>query len=254
MKISNKYINLILAVIILAGCDEDINKNRICNLKTTFVDSTDIINYNDKDLIYFAQYGNKYPTGFYTEDLLNNSLYYVNTVSVSESQNQWIYLCTDDSSQALNWIELSTHLTLANFTETEKFFQATGLDTSIYHYNILFRVHKCSYLDRSIYDAFIRNDSLGYFNKRPINETNVKEVIEYLWFTENYNIGNPKVLFTEYSETPDYCVYKLYITNFYYGDWGLCPGLNVERQIYSVNKNTGLILYNSKIIRVISDP
>ena len=253
IKKSFKYILTFVAVSVIAGCEEDINEYRNCNLKTTFVDTLDIINYSDKVLINFARYGNKYLPGFYIENLSNSSIYYINTVSIQAS-NQWIYLCTNDSSQAFDWINLSTDRTLTDFIETEKYFQARGLDTTQSKYHILFRVHKCSYIDRSIYDALNRTDSLGYFNKRPIDEINTKEVIEYLWFIQNYDFGNPKVLFTEYNETQDECIYVLYITNYYVGDWGMCPSVNVEKQIYSINKTTGLILYNTKIIRVISDP
>lgn len=254
MKKVIKYIVPFIFVILLTSCDESINNQRVCNLKTTFIDSTDIIPFSDSFLIEFAQSGSKYPSGFYTENLSNSSLYYVNTVSTGINNNKWIYLCTDDSSQAFKWIDSSTYRTLIDFTQTDKYFQAVGIDSSSLGHHILFRVHKCSYLDRSIYDGLNRSDSIGILNQRPINEKNIKEVIEYLWFINNYNIGNPKVLFTVYSETSGDCIYTLFVTNYYTGDWGLCPGLNVEKQVYSIDKNTGLILFTSEIIRVISDP
>jgi hypothetical protein len=254
MKRVIKYIVTLTIFIVSTSCDQSINNNRVCNLKTTFIDSTDIIPFSDKLLLEFAQHGSKYPSGFYTENLSNSSLYYVNTVSTGVNNNKWIYLCTDESSQAFNWIDSSTYRTLIDLTQTDKYFQAVGIDSSNLRHHILFRVHKCSYIDRSIYDGLNRSDSIGILNQRPINETNVKEVIEYLWFTNNYNIGNPKILFTEYKETQNECIYILYVTNYYVGDWGMCPGLNVEKQTYAINKNNGLILYNPKIIRVISDP
>ena len=254
MKKSIKYILTFIVVLAIASCEEDINKYRDCNLKTTYVDTSDIINYSDKVLIYFAQNGNKYPPGFYAEELLSYSMYYVNSISIGENTTKWIYLCTDDSNQANEWFDSTSNNTLTEYSETEKFYQAISLDTTKYNYHVLLRVHKCSYLDRSIYDAFNKTDSLGFFNKRPINETSVKEVIEYLWFIQYYNINNPKVLFTEYNETQDECIYVLYITNYYVGDWGMCLGLNVEKQTYAINKNNGLILSSPKIIRVIGDP
>lgn len=235
------------------SCDDDINRQEDCNLKTTFIDSTNIIPYNDDFLINFSLHGQKYPQGFYTEETNNiASIYYVNTVSTKLDITKWIQLCTGDSSEAISWMKLSSEDELTEFKETEKYFQATGNSTTS-SYKILFRVHKCSYLDRTNNNFLNKTDSLGIFNKRPINEQTVKEVIQYLWFIENYDISNPKIFYTTYSEESEKCLYDIYVVNYNAGDFGMCPAITVEKQNYSVNKTTGIITKDSKIIRTISD-
>jgi len=252
----NKIIQLsffLLLVISFYSCDDEINRQEDCNLKTTFVDSTNIIPYNDDFLINFSLHGQKYPQGFYKEETNNiASIYYVNTVSTKLDITKWIQLCTNDSSEAISWMKLSSENELTEFKDTEKYFQATSNSTTS-SYKILFRVHKCSYLDRTNYNFLIKTDTIGIFNIRPTNEQTVKEVIQYLWFIENYNISNPKILYAIYSEELEKCLYSIYVVNYIAGDFGMCPTITVEKQNYSVNKFTGIITKNSKIIRTISD-
>ena len=248
-----QLVSLLCILAIFNSCENYINKQRECNLKTTFVDKANIIPYSDESIINFSLYGQKYPNDFYNEETKNiASIYYVNTVSTKLDNTKWIQLCTDDRNEATNWIKISSKREKIELTETEKYFQFISIDTTS-SYKILFRVHKCSYLDRTIYDALNSSDSLGILNKRPINEQSTKEVIEYLWFNEYYAIGNPKVFYTNYSEDSENCLYQIYVVNYTDGDFGMCPSITVEKQNYIVNKTTGLITKKIKIIRTISD-
>ena len=134
---------MLLFVISFYSCDDDINRQEDCNLKTTFVDSTNIIPYNDDSLINFSLHGQKYPQGFYKEEINNiASIYYVNTVSTKLDITKWVQLCTDDSSEAISWMKLSSENELTEFKDTEKYFQTISNSTTS-SYKILFRVHKC---------------------------------------------------------------------------------------------------------------
>lgn len=252
MKESYKYLCILLILIVSISCEDEINTYKDCHLKTTFVDSTNIIPYTDKTIINFSLNGSKYPDGFYNEGLSNSSIPYVNTFSIGFSSSDWIYLCSNDSSEAFNWIRLLAHNSNFIYSDTEKYYQALAVD-SVSQHRIYYRVHKCSYLDRSIYEGFRDNDSLGILNKRPINENSVKEVIEYLWYIKNHQINNPKVFYTTYYENSNNFIYDVYVVNYTEGDFDMCPYITVEKQSYSLDKNTGIIIKNIKVIRVISD-
>ena len=252
MKESIKHISIFLILLTSISCEDKIISYKDCNLKTTFVDSSNVIPYTDETIIKFSLNGNKYPNGFYSEQLDNTSITYVNTFSIGFSRNEWIYLCSNDSSEAYDWIRLLDDNNNFKYSETEKYYQAYAID-SITQHRIYYRVHKCSYLDRAIYDGFRDNDSLGILNKRPMNKNSVKEVIEYLWFIKNYEINNPKVFYTNYSENSNNFLYDIYVVNYTEGDYDMCPFITIEKQSYSIDKYSGVIIKNIKVIRVISD-
>ena len=244
---------LFIFVISFYSCDDDINRQEDCNLKTTFVDSTNIIPYSDDFLLYFSLHGQKYPQGFYKEEINNiASIYYVNSVSTKLDITKWIQLCTDDSAEAISWMELSSENELTEFKDTEKYFQATSNSTTS-SYKILFRVHKCSYLDRTDYNFLNKTDSIGIFNKRPINEQSVKEVVEYLWFLKNYKTANTNVLFTSFTSNNEDIIYNIFSTHYSEGDWGMCPSVQVYDEVYRINKVDGVIIYKANLIRSIND-
>lgn len=244
---------LLFLFLLFYSCDDDINRQKECNLKTTFIDSTNIIHFDDEFLINFSLQGQKYPQGFYNEELNNiASIYYVNTVSTKLDITKWIQLCTDDSSEAISWIKLSSENEITEFTETEKYFEAKSNSTTS-SFKILFRVNKCSYLDRTNYNFLNKSDTLGIFNKRPINEQSVKEVIEYLWFLRNYQTANTDVLFTKLTVNNADIICNIFSTHYSEGDWGMCPTVQVYDEVYKITKSDGIIIYKKDLVRIISD-
>ena len=216
--------------------------------------------FTDKELLDAAYSGYKYPEGFYQEDLHGGSLYYENTVSikpVGEREHIWIELCTNNKSQALEWSESSSknsayYRDLVDEKETEKYFEFRRVYSKNPSDVILSRVHKCDYLNRSKYDKSKRPSILGTFNQRPVTIEKVKELIEYLWFIENYNWGGQKVLrsFTEnQGNSVKHTLYKICIV---YGDWGVCDVISLFKSEYIVDKNSGEITVSHEIIKTVT--
>jgi len=256
MKINHKIYQLILLIflfLLFYSCDDDINREKECNLKTTFIDSTNIVHYDDEFLINFSLHGQKYPQGFYNEEINNiASIYYVNTVSTKLDTTKWIQLCTDDSNEAISWIKLSSENEITELTETEKYFEAKSNSTTS-SFKILFRVNKCSYLDRTNYNFLNKSDTLGIFNKRPINKQSAKEVTEYLWFLRNYQTASTNVLFTKLTVNNEDIICNIFSTHYSEGDFGMCPTIQVYDEVYKIRKTDGIIIYKKDLVRIISD-
>ncbi|QQS37909.1 MAG: hypothetical protein IPM56_08215 [Ignavibacteriales bacterium] len=208
-----------------------------------------IIPYDDSTIVTFCKEGQKFPVGFYIEQLNQyENIYYINTISTGLLPGQWRELCTEDSIEAKQWIDLSTELTLYNFNETEKYFEEWGVNNKS-EYVLYFRVHKCSYIDLSLNDKFNKTDTLGYFNRRPLDEYSFKELIEYLWFNYNHQLGNDKILYTEFQNSGEKFIYRLYVTQYIEGDFGMCPVIQIYCEEFKIDKISGLILQKSNLIR-----
>jgi hypothetical protein len=136
-------------------------------------------------------------------------------------------------------------------SETGKYFQFERVWAEHPADKILSRVHKCSYLDRSSYDRFVRGSILGTFNHRPISVETVSELVEYLWHIENYNISGFKVLSSFTDIRGSYIRHVIYSTNVSYGDWGLCDSIRLVREEYDVHRINGQITYRVVTIRTI---
>ncbi|MBN2365230.1 MAG: hypothetical protein EH225_04295 [Calditrichaeota bacterium] len=249
MRILNFFLYVVLLIILFISCRE--SKDPIAPEKKE--------KFSDQDLFNAVYTSYKYPPDFYHEDLQGAGIYYNNTVSITppdQREASWIQLCTDDRNQALQWSEQTSlnsayYRKLVSERETEKYFEFKR----VYEVNprdiILSRVHKCSYLDRSMYDFFNPGEIIGKYNKRPFILAEVKELIEYLWFIGEYQHGGRTVLESSISEIREnYCVI-LYETDFMGGDWGMRDIIYLLKTTYLVNKNTGEITRDEELIRSI---
>jgi len=252
---------LISCFLFVAGCTDSDVINPIDgppNYQPPVIqDSTQLTN----EIILQAVYSNyKYPSGFYEEDLQGGSTYYVNTVSISpldKRENHWFELSTNSRDQAIAWSESSSvnssyYRKLVSEKETEKYFEFRRVWEKHPTDILLSRVHKASYLDRSMYDRLNPGDTLGIFKKEEINKATVKELIEYLWFIGSYNTGGSKVLCTYATENESSVKYILFYTKVTYGDWGLKDKIIVMRGIFQVSKSTGAITESETIFRKFS--
>ncbi|MBN1397600.1 MAG: hypothetical protein JXA06_06180 [Bacteroidetes bacterium] len=212
---------------------------------------------NDDQILQLVYSSYKYPQGFYQEDVTNCSIYYENTISIMplrQRGTKWYELCTEDHNQARAWSDSSnangsTWRVVVSERETEKYFEFKRSDSSAW--SLLSRVHKCSYLDRSMFDRLNPGSILGVFQKRPILASDVKILIEYLWFVDNYEIGGSKVLTSIVQDMES--VYQILITEtrVSYGDFGLHDNITVYESIYSVSKFDGTITLSKKVQRSI---
>jgi hypothetical protein len=199
----------------------------------------------------------KTPPGFYQEELTNSSLYYENTISITpvhQRDDTWFELCTDDHSQARAWSDSenvfgSDPRSVVAERETERFFEFTRRDASVW--KLLSRVHKCSYLDRSMFDRFHPGSVIGVFNKRPMFQSDVQSLVEYLWYIDNYDIFGAKIVSVE--SVDDGSAFRTTLTEIQMsgGDWGMRDHITVYQSAYSVSKSDGTITLNKTIQRTI---
>ncbi len=105
--------------------------------------------------------------------------------------------------------------------QTEKYFEFKRVYSLNPNDVILSRVHKCAYLDRSMYDFLNPGDIIGIFKKNNFIKTDAKELIEYLWFTENYNNTSSKVYEGVIQSNGQFYIYYLYEIEIVYGDYGV---------------------------------
>ncbi len=213
--------------------------------------------YTDEQLLELVYSGYKFPDDFYEEDLEGASIYYVNTVSVlplHERKSVWIEFCTDDRDQAFAWSESSNvnssyYRDLVSESETEKYYEFRRVYAERPTNIVLYRAHKCSYIDRSSVDKFHLNDTLGVFTQRPITVAAVKELAEYIQFINTYNNGSSKTLHSESEEDDTSVSLVIHQLSIGFGDWGMCDQISLGTVTYSVDRQTGVITISRERIR-----
>ena len=210
----------------------------------------------EEELLSLVYSSYKWPEGFYTEQLSGGDIYYENTVSTKPLEQRngiWIELSTNDKDTAKKWSDLSAgyssyYRAIVSEEENEKYFEFRRAN-SVNPLNILLsRVHKTSYLDRSMFDINNPTEIIGKFNKTNFTKDDVIELIEYLWFVKHYNNASSKVHRTEIAENKNEYLFNLYeiLTSYgYYGD-------NFIRYIkysYSIRKDNGEITQQKEILK-----
>ncbi len=201
----------------------------------------------------------KFPEGFYTEETDSGSFYYENTISIKapdEREAVWIELSTNSVDTARQWSELSArhsayYRTLVGERETEKFFEFRRMRETNPADVLLSRVHKRSYLDRSMYDSFKKGPVIGRYTARPMRLPEVKELIEYLVFIREYKNGSYKVLDSQCKEEKTYFLHTLTEALVVYGDWGLRDQITLRISRYVIDKYSGEIRVRREVIRTI---
>lgn len=245
MKLLINIIYLFLIALTLLSCNDN-------NLVEP------IINISNDTLYNFAYYGKQWPEGFYQEDSMEGSIYYENTISIkplNERKDIWIELCTDNIDTARTWSELSSKYSsyyrdLASERETERYYEFKRVYSANNKDILLSRVHKRSYLDRSMYDYFKREGIIGIFNKNNFNQNDVKELIEYIWFAEHYQIGG-KVYKSITEKNDSEFIHYIYEVEIVYGDFGVNDIINYYKNTFYVKINNGEITHKRELIKQI---
>jgi hypothetical protein len=208
-----------------------------------------------RELVYSAY---SYPSGFYQEDLYGGYPYYENTISIFPLDGRpdaRIELCTTDRDQAFAWSESSAvnssiYYPLIAERETEKYFEFRRIWLDYPEAALLSRVHKCAYLDRSMYDRHHPSPVLGIFKKRPLTSGATTELIEYMWFSGL--VGIPRqVLCSRASETSNAFVQTILYTIRLGTEWGMCDEINLKEARFMVAKRSGEITAEDRTVRVI---
>lgn len=257
MKRGTHYYALALIVIGCTASTEKEQPGEVVYLPPDIRDSTQITDENVLSAVYSAY---RYPPGFYQEDFLGASPYYENTISIHALKDRPSYcyeLSTNDRNQAYAWSESSSvyssyYRKLESERQTDKYFEFRRVWQDYPSDVVLSRVHKDTYLDRSMHNYFHPKDTIAVFRKSPVDTVKVKELIEYLWFAANFNTGGAKVLCTYAIERGTAIEYLLFHTAVSYGDWGVSDEISVIRSTFLVSKQTGTVTYRKQVLRSIT--
>jgi hypothetical protein len=240
MKYSKIILLVISVVLIVLSCESG---------------TTEPIEY-DKELMDFAYNGSQLPKDFYKEDLRGGSIYYENTVSIKPLDQRnagWFQLSASSIDTARKYSELSSKYSayyreLISEKETDKFYEFRRVYSENTKDILLSRVHKNSYLDRSMYDFFKKVGLLGVFKKNNFNANDVKELIEYMWFVGYAPLGG-KVYKSLMEENISEYIYRIYEISIGHGDFGMTDWIQYIDNKFKVNKNSGGISLESEIIK-----
>jgi len=255
-----KYlIPIILLTAILCGCSKQsptptepipVNNNQV------FFDS---ISISDSQVLALAYSSYKYPDGFYQENVAGGSIYYENTLSILPLNQRLAHaseLSTNSRDQALAWSESSSvnsayYRKLVTESQTDKYFQFTRVYETNPNDILLDRVHKLSYLDRSMFDSFNPTPMVARLNVRPIDTTVVQNLVQYLWFVFNYDINGAQPLATITRQSIDTAWCVLYSLGKVGGDFGVPDEITLYRSMYSVSRQSGDVWLLASTVRTI---
>ncbi|MEX1014385.1 MAG: hypothetical protein WDZ80_04460 [Candidatus Paceibacterota bacterium] len=214
---------------------------------------------SDREMYEIAYSDLKWPDDFYQEDVLEASIYYENTVSIKpidEREYIWNQLCTGDIEIARKWSELSSlyssyYRELVSEKETEKYYEFKRVYSEAPSDVILSRVHKCAYLDRTMFDFFNGEGILGIFNMENFTQSDVKELVEYLWFIENHKVVGENVHSSVTEKIDGKYVHTIYSVQLLSGDIGIPDMINYVLNRYHVSIGTGEITFDKQVIKQI---
>ena len=214
--------------------------------------------FSDDEILDAAYSNYFYPADFYIEDLYGAGLQYENSQSIEtefDSQTK-IELCANNIDDAKAWSlasisENHADRYLSNQSETEKYFQFEYRVAEVESDILLSRVHKCSYIDRSVYNKIMDTNSstIGTFNLSPYSLENIKELVEYLWFIDNVN---KKVLSSYVHEYEQEYVHHIYEINIKIGKIGEQDEIDLNKVVYKIKKDTGDIEFNLSQIKTVT--
>jgi hypothetical protein len=241
---------IILIFISCYGCQKDTSKQPY-EVPTFEPNQSE---FSNDELINATYSRYKIPENFYHENLGDTSLYYVNTISIdSLEKKKWIELSTNSAETAKAWSIKSTLINseFAPVIANEKFYEFFRIYNPTTNDLIKFRAHKKSYFSRGRYDFLDKSDTIGVFNKPNFNGTDAKDLIDYLWYTHNYNNGSMKVLSSFFDDNSLRTLVYHYELLIVFGDRGLNDLITLLKSIYSLEKETGIIKVNVIEIKTI---
>jgi len=254
--------NLLLAiglVIGVCGCSKQTPSPTQPVLSGDYQTSFDSITISDSQIRSLTYSSYKYPNGFYQENLGRGSIYYNNTLSILPLNQRSAHsteLSTNNQDQALAWSESTAinsayYRKLVSESQTDKYFQFRRVYQKDTNDMVLDRVHKLSYLDRSMFDSFNPTPLIARLNSRPIDSILVQNLVEYLWFVENYDIYGAQVLATVNRQSIDTAWSVIYSLQRAGGDFGLPDEITLSRSMYSVSTQSGNVWFSITPIRTI---
>ena len=182
-----------LAAILMAGaCSPTTAPVRLDALEPPVFGPSDSV-FTDRELLAAAYTTFAGPPGFYADPSSPDAPpFYVSSLSVGSSVTQSVELSTEDAAQARQWAVLSFPRSTVDPgppTVTFRYFEFAAYESDDGLRRPV-RVHRASYLDRSGFDRFRVgevNMVIGALKARPVEDTAVRGVAEYLWALSNRN-------------------------------------------------------------------
>lgn len=237
-----RYIGIIFGLFLMISCDEN---------------DPIRVEYENR-ILEFAYNGDyQFPDKFYHETISGGSAYYENSVSIkaiSERENIWIELSTNDKDEALSWSNSSNGYSSVNREiisekETKKYFEFKRQNV-VFNNDILFsRVHKTSYFQPEL-DKFKVPDVVGQYNG-DLQVDSVKELVEYLWSCGSIGLGHSKVIESKIKEYDTYFEQYIQSIKIVYGDRGLSDYIHVYDNYFKIDKPNRRVTLVSNEIKTI---
>jgi hypothetical protein len=250
-----------IPLVFLPACNDLEPVTLVDPIAPDFTASFVSIRMTDVEILRVAYSSYDHPPGFYFEDLgrgvRNYSLSYENTERLrTPGPDGWhaIEFSTDSRERAFQWSRIAVDSTrygpVLGESQTERYFEFRYKDKYDSTFIVYSRVHKLSYLDRSMYDYRKPTPIVRRFNFRPLDENLVRSLVEYFWFFDWRRMGPSQALDIVTMSTPDtvFCVlYHLDINQA--GDWGFHDQIYLQRSVYAVSRLTGDIVRSTCTLR-----
>ena len=231
--------------------------------------------FSDKEILEAVYSDYRFPEGFFTEDLTyprGGDLFHKISYLDEFINNERVFFCTDDVTIARQHVEEEitkfnrakgyTARTIIKENQNEKMFEFIALsevhDTVSFPYNDYYynyRVQKCGYLSYLKSGYLYASPIIGAFAPRPVTRENVKELLEYLWYSVygGYDNVKSKVLRSTSEDIVDSVKHTIFETEVNQdnatGEW--CDLISINKLTYIVNKNSGVIELYKKTIEPI---
>ncbi len=216
--------------------------------------------YSEEEIRDFIYSNKNVPDDFYWEIMYeedNYSFFFIYPGIMNGSENN-TFFSTNDFNEAQNFVLQylqKPNISAKNITttyENEKFFEfQTELNIFGSLHITKYRVHKSSYiyLNDLSYSEWAtdlklgQNESLeiGFFKQNPINTTNIKELVGYLWFMKNWMMYGHVVADYVISTENNTISVILLETQMVGGDWGMYDSITLVYSKYSINIISGNI-------------
>ncbi len=247
-------------IICFLGACGDFGHEPLPDLRPPIFTATfESIQIEDSELLRVAYSEFKMPQAFYQEDLHGGFPYYETNLSItplSLRQPPFFELSTNDEAQAFAWSESSDvhssyHRPIVSERQTEKYFEFQRVNPQNHSDILLSRVHKLSYIDRSMFDFSNPTPLVGRLNARPIDTLAATEFAQYFWFLSNCAMFGAKALAAIPKDDSDTAYCALYHVSRVQGDFGVRDMISLHRTVYAISKINGDIFQRTGVIRYV---
>jgi len=250
---------IIVLTAIICGCSKQPPSPTEPLPANNFLAAFDSITISNSQILSLAYSSYRFPEGFYQENLAGGSIYYENTLSIlplSQRSPHAFELSTNSQNQALAWSESSAvnsayYRKLVLESQTDKYFQFRRVYQQDTNDVILDRVHKLSYIDRSMFDWFNPTPYIARLNVRPIDTTIAQDFVEYIWFVWNYDLGGAQVVATVNRQSIDTAWCVMYTLGRVGGDFGVSDEITLYRSIYSISLQSADVILSTSTLRTV---